>query len=526
MKRALNVAASRAKPALAHARRHAVRTAATAPPVDPVQITTLPNKLRVATEASPGHFSSLGVYIEAGSRFESPRMSGVSHLLDRMAFKSTQTRTPEEMSNVIDSIGGQILCSSSRETIMYQSSHFHSATPTAMSVLADASMRSLFLPEEVAAQQDAAAYEIREISSKPEMILPEILHQVAYERNTLGNPLLCPEDRLPLINGKLMDEFVKTWYRPDRIVVAGVGMPHEELVELAHKHFGDLQVPPIPLETPPPTPRAVPTHLLASSKHTSSPSLYKSLTTAASSFLNPHPISVPPEPSYTELATAKAQYTGGQLFLPRTDLEFNHVYVAFEGMSIHDEDIYALATMQVLLGGGGSFSAGGPGKGMYSRLYTHVLNHQPRIDHCASFHHIYNDSSLFGLFASAHPSMSTSSILPILLHQLSLLLHNPIPLQELSRAKNQLSSSLMMALESRSVEVEDLGRQILVHGRKVGVAEMCGKVASVTAADIRRVAGRVFGAAAGGPPTIVVMGKEDVGDWSRAFKKFGVGRSA
>lgn len=40
------------------------------------------------------------------------------------------------------------------------------------------------------------------------------------------------------------------------------------------------------------------------------------------------------------------------------DLEFTHVYVGFEGLSIHDEDIYALATLQVLLGGGGSFSAG------------------------------------------------------------------------------------------------------------------------------------------------------------------------
>jgi len=81
----------------------------------------------------------------------------------------------------------------------------------------------------------------------------------------------------------------------------------------------------------------------------------------------------------------------------------------------------------------------------------------------------------------------------------------------------------MMALESRAVEVEDLGRQILVHGRKIGVAEMCGKVADVTAEDVRRVAARVFGSAASGPPTIVVMGKEDVGDWSRTFRKYGVG---
>ena len=48
----------------------------------------------------------------------------------------------------------------------------------------------------------------------------------------------------------------------------------------------------------------------------------------------------------------------------------------------------------------------------------------------------------------------------LLVHQLSLLLYTPIPEEELQRAKNQLKSSLVMALESRSVEVEDLGRQV------------------------------------------------------------------
>ena len=88
---------------------------------------------------------------------------------------------------------------------------------------------------------------------------------------------------------------------------------------------------------------------------------------------------------------------------------------------------------------------------MYSRLYTHILNHFPQIDHCASFHHIYTDSSLFGLFASFVPVSgrqpnSPAVILPHLVHQLSLLLYSNIPDSELSRAKNQLKSSLMMAL--------------------------------------------------------------------------------
>ena len=103
---------------------------------------------------------------------------------------------------------------------------------------------------------------------------------------------------------------------------------------------------------------------------------------------------------------------------------------------------------------------------MYSRLYTNILNHYPQIDHCASFHHIYTDSSLFGLFASFVPYTSRNQgntpgqILPHLVHQLSLLLYQAVPTVELSRAKNQLKSSLMMALESRAVEVEDLGRQV------------------------------------------------------------------
>jgi Insulinase (Peptidase family M16) len=53
----------------------------------PTKITTLNNKIRVATEATPGHFSAVGVYIDAGSRYEAPQYSGVSHILDRMAFK-------------------------------------------------------------------------------------------------------------------------------------------------------------------------------------------------------------------------------------------------------------------------------------------------------------------------------------------------------------------------------------------------------------------------------------------------------
>lgn len=379
----------------------------------------------------------------------------------------------------MDKLGGQILCSSTREAIMYQSSHFSAGTPLAMSLIADTVIHPAFLPEELEAQRDAARYEIREVLSKPEMMLPEELHYVAYGGQGLGNPLLCPQERIDEIDEDLMRGFMKQWYRPERMVIAGAGMHHDELVELADKHFSGIKyIPPpeqqVPLSgtsrTQPP-----PAHLLHASQPQQS-SLYKSLTRAASSYLLPSQPPPPPAPTYT----------GGHRYLepippppanpPLPHL--SHVYLAFEGPSIHDPDVYAVATIQVLLGGGGSFSAGGPGKGMYSRLYTHILNHYPQIEHCASFNHIYTDSALFGLFATfvsrpvgqigrgrigrhrGSEGNSPAEIFPHLAHQLSLLLYSPIPQEELQRAKNQLKSSLVMALESRSVEVEDLGRQV------------------------------------------------------------------
>lgn len=85
LQRALATSLSRHTPAQATGR------AGTPELVRPAtEVSTLPNQVRVATEPMPGHFSAVGVYVDAGSRFERlwvPGESGVSHMLDRMAFK-------------------------------------------------------------------------------------------------------------------------------------------------------------------------------------------------------------------------------------------------------------------------------------------------------------------------------------------------------------------------------------------------------------------------------------------------------
>ena len=180
---------------------------------------------------------------------------------------------------------------------------------------------------------------------------------------------------------------------------------------------------------------------------------------------------------------------------------------------------------------------------MYSRLYTHILNHHSLVDHCASFNHIYVDSSLFGLFASYFPEDRKSSvphILPHLVHQLSLLLYRLTPQAELSRAKNQLKSILVMALESRAIEVEDLGRQvgvksscsssscifvqILVHGRRISVLEMCDAIDKVTPTDILRISRKIFGEDSKYPASLVVQSSDEIRHYEQILRGQGIGR--
>lgn len=65
--------------------------------VPETQISELDNGIRVATEDSGLQTATVGVWIDAGSRWETPDNNGVAHFLEHMAFKGTQKRTQTDL---------------------------------------------------------------------------------------------------------------------------------------------------------------------------------------------------------------------------------------------------------------------------------------------------------------------------------------------------------------------------------------------------------------------------------------------
>lgn len=449
----------------------------------PLEILTLANGLRVVTDATPGHFSALGAYVDVGTRYETKQTSGLTHMLDRMAWKSTLRKLGQQMVNDLARLGGNYMSSAQREVAMYQASVFNPHVEQMFECIAGTVRDPRLTDTEVLEAKATVAYELEELVDNAELFLQDLLHAAAYGDRTLGMPLYGSAEALAAASRADVAAFHQQFYRPDRIVLALVGVDHSAAVDMAQRHWGDWTAQGSVAEAP------------------------------------------------------SAVYTGGELAVPAQPPRYSnlpqltHMQVAFETSGLLSEDLYALATLQKLLGGGLSFSSGGPGKGMFLRLFR-VLSRNPFVENCQSFHHAHLDLGLFGISILCFEG-SEEYMAQIVADEFAKVMGDPkdpdpITLRELRRAKNQLTSSLLMNVESKISTLEDIGRQVQCQGKVTSVDSMVAKIEALSVADVVRVARKVFlgqgRTTQGSRPTVVMQGdRARFGDVEFVLRLFGLG---
>ena len=338
------------------------------------------------------------------------------------------------------------MCSSSRENIIYSATLFRHDIPKMMDIFADAIQNAQITSEEMIEARDSIEFDLMNMSEKPEMFISELVHHAAYESKILGNALICPRENVGKITREMVLDFIRSSVVADRIIIAGAGVKHQDLKELAENYFGSLR------------------------------------------------------PTAPERKRIQARYQGGLASFAETSQKFTHISLAFEGVSINDPNFYALAILQTLLGGGSSFSAGGPGKGMYSRLFLNVLNQYYWAESALSYNLSYIDSGLFGVSGAAIPNQ-VDNLLRVFAYELMKMAEKIEPM-EFIRAKNQLKSNLMMNLEQVGVQCEDIARQVLTFGNRYRPAELCEFIDRVSIDEARQAAHNMLGSR----PSLAVYG--------------------
>lgn len=102
------------------------------------RITTLPSGLRIATESDlASKTATVGVWIDAGSRFETDQTNGTAHFLEHMIFKGTERRSARELEEEVENMGGHLNAYTSREQTTFYAKVMDKDVPKALDILAD-----------------------------------------------------------------------------------------------------------------------------------------------------------------------------------------------------------------------------------------------------------------------------------------------------------------------------------------------------------------------------------------------------
>lgn len=443
-----------------------------------VELTSLPSSLRVASQETYGQVSTVGLLCDFGSRYETPQNTGVNHLIELMAFQSTSKYpSASHIVEKMDNLGGSTFASSSREQMLYCVDILRPNVDQAMELLAETVLHPNIHEMEIQEMKQVMQFQHEEWHGEggigSEVALGEGIQLAAYGKTSegksqqqLGKVHFCPPESLHNLTAETIHQFRMEHLTPNRTVIAGAGIEHDHLLDLTNTYFSSFFE---NAANKDPTPRV-------NSIYTGGE--YRHILPSLGSPLQMH--SMHPE-SLTRVALA--------FEIPK-------------GWS--SQDLVPACVLQTLLGGGNSFSAGGPGKGMYSRLYREILNRFYWAESAEAFTAFHAESGLLGMSGSTYNPQKVRDLVRVLAEHFAKLAMTDVSIEELSRAKNMLRCNVLTQLESRLVLFEDIGRQILTYGKRENVKSMCDKIDAVTHEDIRRLAKMMVSK----PPTLCIVGGE------------------
>lgn len=263
-----------------------------------IRSTTLPSGLTVLSDEMPTvESASVGVWVCAGTRDETPEQNGIAHLLEHMAFKGTARRSPRAIAEEIEAVGGQINAYTSREQTAYYARVLADDVPLAVDMLADILQNSTLDAEELAREREVVVQEIGQAQDTPDDIVFDHFQAAAYPDQAMGRPVLGTAETVRAMDRDAVGAYLARHYRGKRMILAAAGrVEHDALVALAAEAFADLP---------------------------------------------------PGEAGDAE----PARYAGGESRDPR-QLEQLHLVLGFPGLAYDDEDYYALSVFSTLYGGG------------------------------------------------------------------------------------------------------------------------------------------------------------------------------
>ena len=191
---------------------------------------------------------SYQVHFAAGSRYERPGITGITHLFEHMMFKGTQQVGPEEFSRIIQANGGTLNAFTTTDNTSYYENLPADKLELAVRLEADRLENLRLTPETLEPEREVVRSErkLRAVNS-PFGLLIEQLFALAYEQHPYRWPVIGWDQDLKNMTLEDCQEYYRLHYSPANGVVVVVGdVRADEVFRMVEKYYGSISSQPRP----------------------------------------------------------------------------------------------------------------------------------------------------------------------------------------------------------------------------------------------------------------------------------------
>lgn len=192
--------------------------------MDQIELISLPNGMRVVMEPMPYvKTAAFGVFVGVGSVCETKENNGISHMIEHMLFKGTETKSAKALADITARLGDTVNAYTGKEYTAYYGVTIAEELPRLMEVLSDMLLHSVFEKRALSKEKGVICEEIDMYNNSPD----DFVHELAQKRAWQGHPLSFQiSGTKGVVRGMTRERilnFYKREYRPDRMVLSVAG---------------------------------------------------------------------------------------------------------------------------------------------------------------------------------------------------------------------------------------------------------------------------------------------------------------
>ena len=395
----------------------------------PWTIATLANGLRVVVTPLPqSQAATLAMFVGVGSRAERRDTLGLSHYLEHMLLKGTESRpTAGEISTAIEGAGGSLNAFTTKELTAYWNRVPFDRFELALDILVDSLRHSLLAEAEIERERTVIQQEIRRAHDEPGQRTWQLLAITAYGDQPLGWDIAGDLESVAAVQRHHLVDHVATWYQPANMVLSIAGnIDPAHAIDLAAAALADQSNAPVP----------------------------------------------PAAPAREEMAPDR-------VCVEQRTIEQCNLAMALRTFPREDPDRYALLLLNDVLG-----------QGMSSRLFLEVRERRGLAYSVGSHLARFAETGHLGVAAGVTGDNLLEAT-RVILAEIERLTQEPVGAAELDKAREHTIGSFRLSLETAHAHCFRAGESLVLEGRIRTLEEIVAALRAVTPDDLLRVARRI-----------------------------------